>query len=239
MTSFDFIPSSARHTWPGGDIVSRQSFPATGNFDLVANAFGLLMVHNDDVVSPGEGFDMHFHKDVEIVSWIVEGAVRHRDSGAEEETIVRAGMAQAITAGSGVNHAEVNANGYSSGSFLRVIQCWLPTDIPNASPSHHSYDFNAALDAGGLVTVAGEGAPLQINTAGARMYVARLHGSANRVAVPGAPFVHLFVVNGNVQAGDYDLAEGDVLRCRNLDADLPVSGQGEILVWGMDRSLNE
>lgn len=62
-------------------MVSRQSFPATGSFNLEANAFGLLMVHNDDLVSPGEGFDMHFHKDVEIVSWIVDGAVKHRDSG--------------------------------------------------------------------------------------------------------------------------------------------------------------
>ena len=78
MTTFAIIRSGDRDHWRDSAIISRQSFPATGNFDLEANAFGLLMMHNDDIVAPGEGFDMHFHKDVEIISWIVDGAVHHR-----------------------------------------------------------------------------------------------------------------------------------------------------------------
>ncbi|EEW50777.1 hypothetical protein HMPREF0290_0617 [Corynebacterium efficiens YS-314] len=61
MGTFTVIRSADRDIWRDSAVISRQSFPATGSFDLEANAFGLLMVHNDDIVSPGEGFDMHFH----------------------------------------------------------------------------------------------------------------------------------------------------------------------------------
>lgn len=113
---------------------SRQSFPGTGNFDLIDNAFGILMMHNDDVVNPGEGFDMHQHDNAEIVSWIMEGAVRHRDSSGKE-SVVSGGQSQAISAGAGIRHSEVNAAGYSSRDKLRVIQMWLPPDAEDAPPS--------------------------------------------------------------------------------------------------------
>lgn len=184
---------------------------------------------------------MHFHKDMEIVSWIVEGATEHRDSGASEITIVSEGMAQSITAGSGVRHAENNANSYSSGKFLRVIQSWLPTDTLGLPPTHANHDFTPDLERGGLFPVAGENSPLPINTTGATMYVARL-GSATeekveQVQVPAAPYVHLFVIKGSLEAGGHSLTEGDVLRCTDLTEDLTVTGEGEILAWVMQRTI--
>ncbi|MGO1620800.1 MAG: pirin family protein, partial [Candidatus Corynebacterium faecigallinarum] len=115
-------------------------------------AFGLLLIHNDDLVEPGEGFDMHQHADVEIVTWIVDGTLRHRDSSGAEMTL-SAGQVEAITAGSGISHAETNNVGFTGREVLRVIQMWLPTDAAGLEPAHSTADLNAALDAGGLVTV--------------------------------------------------------------------------------------
>lgn len=68
IITFTVVDSADRAPLKDSAVISRQSFPAAGSFDLKAGSFGLLMVHNDDTVSPGEGFDMHFHKDVRIVS---------------------------------------------------------------------------------------------------------------------------------------------------------------------------
>ena len=118
------------------------------------------MVHNDDVVAPGEGFDMHQHRDVELVTWVMEGRLRHRDDGGMEgsaagaESILSPGMAQRVSAGRGIRHSELNASGYLDGKKLRVIQAWLPPDELGAAPSHDEADLNDALADGTLVPVA-------------------------------------------------------------------------------------
>ena len=232
MSTFIVIRSDERDRWRDAAVDSRQSFPATGNFDLEANAFGLLLVHNDDTVSPGEGFDMHFHRDVEIVTWVIEGAVHHRDSGSDGITEVRAGMAQHISAGSGVRHSEVNAGGYTSRSPVRVVQSWLPADEKGTRPFHASHDFSGAT---GLIHVAGQGSPLPIGTAGADLYVALV--DAAPVTVPGAAYVHLYVIDGEVSVAGETLNAGDVLRGRDVEK-LEVEGSGQILVWVMERGIS-
>lgn len=233
MSTISVIRSAERDIWRDPALTSRQSFPATGNFDLAANAFGLLMVHNDDVVAPGEGFDMHQHDNVEIVTWVVEGRLRHRDNGAAAATELGAGCAQHISAGSGVRHSEVNAAGYTSRERVRAVQAWLPADVRDTTPSHASHDFNTELRAGGLVPVAGPGSPLPLGTAGAALHVAHLAG---QVTVPAGAFVHLYVISGQVETAGHRLGEGDVLRATEPGA-LTVRGAGEILVWVMDRAI--
>lgn len=233
MSPIRVIRSAGRDIWRGSDILSRQSFPATGNFDLEANAFGLLMVHNDDVVAPGEGFDMHQHDNVEILTWVVDGNLRHRDSGSAGSTELGAGCAQHISAGAGVRHSEVNAAGYTSRSSVRVVQSWLPADNRDTAPFHASHDYNGALAGGGLVQIAGPGSPLPLGTAGAALYAAR---PAPEVVVPAGAFVHLYVVRGDVTAAGERLAEGDALRATGA-GELTVAGEGEILVWVMDREI--
>ena len=215
------IRSADRHIWPGAEVRSRQSFAATGNSDFIGNAFGLLLVHNDDVVAPGEGFDMHQHRDVEIVSWIIDGRVRHRDSDGRD-LLLTPGMSQHVSAGSGVRHSEVNANGFTSGRSLRVIQVWLPPDRTGTTPRHAEADFSAALAAGGFVTVAvgpdREGDddarlrddtasptapnPLRTGTTGAVFRVAHMTPGETLTATDGeAPYVHVFVATGEVTVG--------------------------------------
>lgn len=222
------IPSEDRQRWKDYMVDSRQSFPATGNFDLGENAFGLLLVHNDDVVSPGEGFDMHQHQDMEIVSWIMEGATKHRDSAGNSLT-VQAGQAQAFSAGTGIAHSEVNAGGYTSGSRLRVVQMWLQPDENGAAPRHAEADFSQQIAesqrTGSFFTVASGAQPpsegvLPIGTAAAELVVAYPPAGA-QTNLPEARYVHLYVADGAAtvtgHAGTAELHAGDVLRVENPD----------------------
>lgn len=70
--SLEIIRAGDRHHWRDAWLDSWQSFPATGNFDLAANAHGVLLVHNDDRVDAGETLDMHQHRDAEIVTWVLD-----------------------------------------------------------------------------------------------------------------------------------------------------------------------
>lgn len=235
MPTVTIIHSGDRDRWRDAAVDSFQSFPATGSFNLEENAFGLLMIHNDDVVSPGEGFDMHYHQDQEIVSWIVDGAVRHRDSGATEASIITAGMAQHISAGSGVRHSETNAAGYTSRQSVRIVQSWLPADTLGTAPSHRSADFSGALSSGRFVRVAGPDSPLPLGTTGATMWVARLDGTSQILV--GSTFVHFYVISGEVLVEGHLLNTGDTLRATDI-LELKVEGEGEVLAWVMDRAIS-
>ena len=96
-----------------------------------------------------------------------------------------------------------------------------------------SHDFNESLAAGGLVPVAGPDSPLPLGTAGAALYVARV---SSGVTVPAGAFVHLYVIRGRVEVTGHRIGEGDVLRATDSGG-LTVTGEGEVLVWVMDRSI--
>mgnify|MGYP001947181818 CR=1 FL=1 len=253
------IRAEDRSTWRDSALLSRQSFPATGSFDLEGNAFGLLMVHNDDVVAPGEGFDMHEHRNVELVTWVMGGRLRHRDDGGMEgsdagtESILSPGMAQRVSAGRGIRHSELNASGYLHGEKLRVIQAWLPPDELGAAASHDEVDLNDALSAGTLIPVASGPpgvAPLTTGTSGATLRVGRIPAGGS-FDVPLSRFTHFFVASGSVTLDGTTLYDGDVARITadptdSADSAEPVEtgalaaavvDDAEVLVWTMDRGI--
>lgn len=229
--SAQIVRSEERQRWRDTTVDSHQSFPATGSFDLIGNSFGMLMMHNDDVVSPGEGFDMHQHDNAEIVSWIMDGAVRHRDSHGTD-TIVKAGNAQTISAGSGIRHSELNAAGFTSREKLRVVQMWLPPDQEDAQPRHAEANFQEAVDhsraTGEFFTVAvgdmDDGnshpdSPLHVGTRGTELKIAYLSPGA-ATTLPESRYVHLYAAEGPVTMEDHTgdrwtLQSGDVLRLVN------------------------
>ncbi|WP_312588275.1 pirin family protein [Corynebacterium dentalis] len=215
--SATLIPASDRQRWKDSAVDSRQSFPATGNFDLIDNSWGLVMIHNDDIVSPGEGFDMHQHDNAEIVTWVLDGALRHRDSGGKD-IILHSGHAQAISAGRGVSHSEVNAAGYTSRSRLHVIQMWLPPDEENTDPRHGEADFSASIEhskaTGEFFNVAAgsehdeASAPLHIGSAGARLDISYLSTQATS-QLNLYRYSHIFLASGSVAATINIAANGD------------------------------
>lgn len=243
------IRAADRHHWRNSWLGSWQSFPATGNFDFAANAFGVLLVHNDDTIAPGEGLDAHEHSTVEIVTWVVDGTLVHRDSEGSTG-MIPPGVAQRMSAGDRVVHSERNASSRLSDEWLRVVQMWIAPDTAGGPAQYDEKDFTAALDTGGLVTVvsgmrrdAASGA-IGIGNSDAALHVARMR-AGDEVTVPDAPYVHVYVTRGSVEVGsagapsdseqsEDTLSEGDALRARSSGAQVIRAVEGaEILVWEM------
>jgi redox-sensitive bicupin YhaK (pirin superfamily) len=216
-------------TEPG--LTSRHSFSFGRHYDPSNIGFGLLVMNNDDVAQPGAGYTTHPHRDVEIVTWVLEGALVHRDSTGSGG-VVYPGLAQRLSAGRGVEHSEFNdaptADGRLPGGVpLRFVQMWVPPSEPGVDPSYEQRDVSAQLAATrGLVTVASgmprhqDVAAVELGQRAAAMHVVELTlrdvvaGSrAEGVTLPGAPFVHVYVARGAVDVeGIGRLDEGDAVR---------------------------
>ncbi|MGW0036964.1 pirin family protein [Gordonia sp. NPDC003376] len=237
------IRSDDRHRWDDSWLTSRQSFPATGSFDLRANAHGLLMVNNDDVVDPAEGFDTHEHVDVEIVTWVVDGALAHRDSRGNTG-VLTPGVVQRMTAGTGITHSERNASSRADAHRLRVVQMWLATEYAGREPGYAERDVTGPLAAGELVPVISGLArhrdtdALDIANPHVALHAAR-PAAGTTLTLPAARFGHLYVVRGTVDlAGSGALTEGDAARTTDQgQLRLTAITDAEILFWEMARGF--
>lgn len=227
-------------------VTSRHSFSFGPHYDPSNVGFGLLVVSNDDLVQPGSGYPTHPHRDVEIVTWVLEGALVHRDSTGGGG-ILTPGLAQRMSAGSGVVHAEFNDAGGGAGapgrSPLRFVQMWVPPDRPGGDPSYQQDQVGDELATGGLVTVASgmrrdaATAAVRIGQKAAAMYVARPSASA-AVTLPGAPWIHLYVPRGRVEVEAVGtLGDGDALRLTDEGGRRVVAlTDAELVVWEMHAS---
>lgn len=240
----EVIRERDRHHWTDGSVTSAQSFPATGNFDLPANAHGVLMVHNEDIVDTGAGFDTHRHENVEIVTWVLDGAVEHRDSNGNRG-VLTPGLIQRMSAGRGITHSERNASTRAQDVAAHVVQMWLPPDGDGRTPSYAEHDFTDELADGTLVPVVSgraehrDTSALDIGNRFVALHVARL-GAGQGVTLPAAPFGHLFVARGAVDlVGTGHLDTGDAVRTSDADPLRVTAAQdAEILFWEMHASFD-
>jgi redox-sensitive bicupin YhaK (pirin superfamily) len=203
---------------------TRHSFSFGPHYDPANLGFGPLVCHNDDLLEPGSGYPDHPHSELEIVTWVLEGALVHTDSTGTSH-VVEAGRAQVLSAGSGIRHSEVADPG--SGR-CRFVQAWL---APSASGTDPSYVLGEAPPpASGLVEVVG-GDGLPIGTSGARLLVARLSPGAS-VALPDDPRQHVFAATGSVSVGGLALGAGDAVRVTDEPGHLVrAAAATELLVW--------
>ncbi|MGC4962349.1 pirin family protein [Gordonia sp. DT218] len=237
------IRSDERDHWWNEWLDSRQSFPATGNFDLAANAHGVLLVHNDDRVDAGEGLDTHRHSDTEILTWVLEGVAAHRDSTGHE-TLIHPGEIQRMTAGRGIRHSERNPARRNEDRPLRVIQMWIAPDTAGLDPGYEQRDLTTELSSGEPVVVASgmaahaDGPAVWLANRQSALYVARARAD-RPIEFPAARFGHLFVAAGTVSAdGIGDLSEGDAVRLtRHGDVRIRPHESAELLYWAMDTSV--
>jgi redox-sensitive bicupin YhaK (pirin superfamily) len=215
---------------------SHHSFSFGPYYDPANVGFGLLLVHNDEVVAPGTGFETHPHQDLEIVTWVLRGALVHQDSEGHNG-IVYPGLAQRMSAGSGIQHSEKN----DAGEPVRYLQMWVRPDEVDLDPSYQQAEVDAALSTGELIPIA-SGLPkhastsaIRINQRGAGLYAARLAAGAT-VQLPTAPYVHLFVALGTITLeGAGDLSTSDAARLIASDGPRATAGPAgaELLVWEM------
>jgi len=191
---------------------------------------GLLVVSNEDTVAPGRGFGTHPHRDMEIVTWVLRGSLEHRDSEGNH-AVIRPGLAQRMSAGTGIRHSEWNP---SEEHDVHFLQMWILPGTRGIRPGYEEADVTAALAAGGLVKVAsGTGdAAIHIHQPDAAMYVARL-AAGESIELPTAPHVHVFVAQGTASLEGCDsIAVGDALRLTDeAGRRLEAADDSEIVIW--------
>ncbi|MCE9591997.1 MAG: pirin family protein [Planctomycetes bacterium] len=144
-------PANDRGLTEIGWLHSRHSFSFGNYYDPENTSFRALRVINDDIVAPGMGFDTHPHRDMEILTWVLTGALQHRDS-LGSGSVIRPGELQRMSAGTGIAHSEFNP---SETEPVHLLQIWLMPDRKGHTPSYDQRDFTTAdLQRGGLTALA-------------------------------------------------------------------------------------
>ncbi|SNT05949.1 hypothetical protein SAMN05421642_108263 [Rhodococcoides kyotonense] len=226
---------------------SKHSFSFGQHYDPDNTHHGLLLVNNDDIVSPGKGFDTHPHRDMEIVTWVMKGSLVHQDS-IGHSGVIYPGLAQRMSAGKGIMHSEKNDSWRMTGEThqepVRFVQMWVVPDEPGITPGYEQLEIDDELLRGGLIPVAsgmkkhaGQSA-ISISQKAAALHAARLQ-PGRPVTIPEAPFLHVFVASGTVQMeGVGELYEGDAVRLSSSGGQrIHASEPAEVLVWEMHSRL--
>lgn len=216
-----------------GWLNSYHSFSFGHHYDSENTGHGLVLVNNDDIVKPGTGFSTHPHQDMEIVTWVLDGELAHKDSEGNAG-VLYPGLAQRMSAGTGIWHSEMNPK---NDREVHFIQMWVPPDTERIKPGYQQLDINGELGRGGLVPIAsgrGHNAAIFIRQKGAVLWGGRLKPGES-VKIPDAPFVHLFIAKGTADLeGAGILTGGDAARLtgagsRRLTADAKMGA--EVLIW--------
>ena len=244
--TIDIRRAGTRSSTQTGWLDSRHSFAFGQHYDPANTHHGLLVAHNDDVVRPGTGFDPHPHRDVEIITWVLGGSLVHEDS-AGNCGVIYPGLAQRMSAGSGIQHSETNDSWRLTGGATHVeparfVQMWVVPDGRGGPPGYQQRDVDAELRGGALVPIAsgrpGEPASIAIGNRDATLFVARIE-PGQVVTLPDAPFVHLFLARGQVALEDSGrLDEGDAVRFTAGGGQrVTAETSAEVLVWEMHATL--
>ncbi|MFN0118434.1 MAG: pirin family protein, partial [Elusimicrobiota bacterium] len=190
---------------------SNHSFSFGHHYDSENTHHGLLLVSNDDIIRPGTGFQTHPHRDMEIVTWVLDGELEHKDSEGNKG-IIYPGLAQRMSAGRGIWHSEMNP---SQDKEVRLVQMWVPPDTEKIQPGYEQLDINRELSKGGLVPIAsgqGHNAAISIRQKDAVLWGGRLKINES-VKLPEGFFVHLYIAKGSVQLDKSGiLDQGDSAR---------------------------
>jgi quercetin 2,3-dioxygenase len=231
-----------------GWLDSKHSFSFSRHWDPDNTHHGLLLVNNDDIVLPGQGFETHPHRDMEIVTWVLQGSLVHQDSTGTAG-VIYPGLAQRMSAGTGILHSEKNdswtlAGGPHHDEPVHFVQMWVAPDEDGITPGYEQLEIEDELLRGGLVPVA-SGMPehdgqsaIRIKNRYAALHAARLNADQT-VELPDAPYLHLFVPRGTVDLeGAGVLNQGDAVRFTATGGQRVTAIEpAEILVWEMHAAM--
>jgi len=239
----DVRRADSRFVTDFGWLDSKHSFAFGHHRSRTNTHHGLLLVNNDDRVLPGTGFDTHPHRDMEIVTWVLDGSLVHQDSMGNHG-VIYPGLAQRMSAGTGILHSEKNDSWNLAGDVhetpVHFVQMWVLPDEAGITPGYEQLEIEPERLAGGLVTVASgmpdhaDDAAIRIANRYAALHAARL-APGRTVTLPDAPFVHVFVPRGTVEfEGVGTLGAGDSVRL-TASGGQQVTGvtDAEVLVWEM------
>lgn len=219
-----------------GWLQSAHSFSFGQYYDPRFPGFANLRVINDDRVAPDKGFGSHPHQDVEIFSYVLEGALEHKDSLGNGSTVTAGGV-QYMSAGSGVVHSEFNP---SSSEPVRFLQVWLLPNVTGESPRYETLDVSAADKDGQLALILSskpQGNALSMK-ANADVYAATLNGDqAIEHSLAGGRKAWIQLARGSVEVNGMTLNEGDGLGVASSGTLLLNNGDNaEFLLFDLEAS---
>ncbi|MBL8502910.1 MAG: pirin family protein [Rhodocyclaceae bacterium] len=219
----------ANHGW----LDTWHSFSFADYHDPAQMGWSALRVINEDVVAPGMGFGTHGHRDMEIVTWILDGALEHKDSMGNGATI-RPGEAQRMSAGKGVLHSEFNPSQEAS---THLLQIWIEPNVRGVKPSYEQTFFPPEERRGRLRLIAssdGREGSVTIHQ-DAALYAALLApGEAVRHALAPGRRAYLHVARGAVQLESQSLRDGDGAKIADEDVlEIAATEDAEILLFDL------
>lgn len=219
----------ARHGW----LESWHSFSFAGYHDPRHVHWGPLRVINEDRVQPGQGFGTHGHRDMEIISYVIDGALGHQDSMGNGASIVP-GEVQRMSAGRGVTHSEYN---HERDRVTHFLQIWIIPKFTGIPPSYEQKAFPEADKRGRLRLVASpDGADGSVTIhQDARLYAGLFeHDEAAELALPPGRLGYVHVVKGAAVVNGREISAGDALLYADEDAVRIERGSGaELLVFDL------
>jgi quercetin 2,3-dioxygenase len=222
----------ADHGW----LKSFHTFSFADYFDPRHAEFGALRVINEDRVAPGQGFGTHGHRDMEIISYVLDGELAHRDS-LGTGSVIRPGDVQRMSAGRGVMHSEFNPSDQHPVHFLQI---WIQPDTKGVPPSYEQKRFEEAEKRGQLRLIAspdGADGSVRIHQ-NARVYAGLFNGPERaELAVGDDRQVYLQVARGAVTANTVALHAGDGISLTAVDTlQLSEGANAEVLVFDLPRA---
>ena len=218
----------ANHGW----LDSYHSFSFADYHDPKHMGFGPLRVINEDRVQPGKGFGTHGHRDMEIISYVLEGSLGHQDSMGNGSTIVP-GDVQRMSAGSGVRHSEFN---HEKQGVTHFLQIWIEPKVTGIPPSYEQKHFDAAAKRGRLRLIASpDGRDGSVTIHQDALLYAGLFNGAETVKLPlkkdRKGYVH--VARGRITANGHVLNAGDALKTAGGTIELENGENAEVLVFDL------
>lgn len=204
-------PAGARGHFDFGWLDTRHTFSFGEYFDPEHTQFHALRVLNEDRVQPGKGFGTHGHRDMEILTWVLSGALEHRDS-LGTHGVIRPGEAQVMSAGTGIRHSEFNA---SASEAVHFLQIWILPERQGLAPRYNQVAFpDPELENRLRLIASPDGAEGSVKLfQDVKVFTARLDpGHEVQAAVPSGRAGFLHVAKGTVTLNGFAMSAGDAAR---------------------------
>ncbi len=219
----------ADHGW----LNSYHSFSFAGYQDANHMGFGPLRVINEDRVAPGQGFGTHRHRDMEIISYVLQGALAHKDSMGNG-SVLRPGFVQRMSAGKGVSHSEFND---SPNEPVHFLQIWIEPNVLSIAPGYEETTFDDAAKRGTLRLIAspgGQDGSVTIHQ-DAYLYASLLDGDDGVVhALAQGRNAYVHVVRGSVNVNGQALTSGDAAKLTGeTSIELAQAKDAEVLLFDL------
>lgn len=205
-----------------GWLDSRHSFSFGSYYDDKHMGHSALRVINDDTVAPAAGFGTHGHRDMEIITFVTQGVIEHKDSMGNVQRLPK-GEFQLMSAGKGVTHSEYNG---SKTDELKFLQIWIEPNVKGGEPGYQQKDFGQTQGLTQVITPTGENGTLKIRQ---QASVSQLYLAANtseKVDLAAGRKAYVHVVAGKLQLNEQLLAGGDGIKIDDIKH-LEFSNQSE------------